>query len=95
MGSGILNIFAGALRAAGTEYAEEALDLLHGKSAEKHKSVITGGYIFCEAMAKEVKNTKTKLDDAAVLGLLDAIKASAEKYGIELPQVDNPSEDLS
>mgnify|MGYP000945241427 CR=1 FL=1 len=83
-----LELFAGALETLGESKLVEVLQDLHDndKTEDKsdYKSVIFGGYSFVTGIVKFTDRTKTKIDDAIVVSLREAIKASAAANGVEL-----------
>ena len=63
----------------------ELLDKFHDDNPELHKSTLQAGWAFIDNPQSVVDKTKTKIDNALVQGIEDAIVASAKKYGISLP----------
>jgi len=74
-----------AVQSVETDKLTELLDKFHDDNPELHKSTLQAGWAFIDNLQSVVDKTKTKIDNALVQGIEDAIVASAEKYGISLP----------
>jgi hypothetical protein len=89
LGELIINTFSPALQIVVTTKFNEILDDLAAKNPEAHKTICTSLYgpidVHLEGL---VAGTKTKIDDAIVSGLKEAIELSAETAGVELQNLD-------
>lgn len=84
----LLEVLAGTLAEIGESKLVEVLQELHDKdkTEEKsdYKSVLLGGLSFVVGISKLTTKTKTKIDDALVSAIKDAIETSALANNIEL-----------
>lgn len=88
MGSNfLLELLAGTLAEVGESKLVDVLQDLHDKDEEGYKSAILGGMSFVIGISKLTNKTKTKIDDALVNAIREAIETSAELNGIELPEL--------
>jgi len=84
----LVELLAGTLQSVGESKLVEVLQQLHDKdkTADKtdYKSVIFGGYSFAVGISKLTDSTKTKIDDAIVASIKEAIETSAAANGVTL-----------
>lgn len=84
----LLELLSGALASIGESKLVEVLQLLHDndKTPDKSKyhSVILGGYSFCVGISSLTDSTKSKIDDAIVGSIKEAIETSAKTNGVTL-----------
>lgn len=84
----ILELLSGTLAELGESKLVEVLQELHDKDKTEgktdYRSVILGGLSFVVGISKLTTKTKTKIDDALVSAIKDAIETSALANGIEL-----------
>jgi len=84
----LLELLSGALASIGESKLVEVLQTLHDndKTPGKtdYRSVILGGYSFVVGISKLTDSTKTKIDDAIVSSLKEAIETSAAANGVTL-----------
>lgn len=83
----ILELLAGTLAELGESKLVEVLQSLHDKDPQGYKSAIFGGLSFVTGISKLTDKTKTKIDDALVNAIREAIEISAEANGIKLPEL--------
>ena len=83
---GIATILLPSLQQLETTYITELLAKVHERDADKHKALLITGAVWLRELKEEVEKTKTKFDDAAVVGLLNAIDQSASDTGVTLPE---------
>jgi hypothetical protein len=91
----ILNILAGAFTSAGKEAVVAVLQKLHDNDPKNYKVALLGGRLLSTAMDPVVDKTKTKIDDALVDGIGEAVKKSAELNNIDLSIFDSFIEDAT
>lgn len=88
MANFLLELLAGSLAEVGESKLVEVLQELHDKDKTEdksdYKSVILGGLSFVTGISKLTSKTKSKLDDALVSSIKDAIEASAKANDIDL-----------
>ena len=88
MANFLLELLAGSLAEVGESKLVEVLQELHDKDKTEdksdYKSVILGGLSFVTGISKLTSKTKSKLDDALVSAIKDAIEASAKANDIDL-----------
>lgn len=88
MANFILELVAGSLAEVGESKLVEVLQELHDKDKSEDKSdyrsVLLGGLSFCTGISKLTSKTKTKIDDALVSAIKDAIEVSAKNNDVEL-----------
>lgn len=81
-----LELLAGTLAEVGELTLVELLQELHDKDPDGYKSAIYGGISFVTGISKLTTRTKTKIDDAFVNAIKDAVETSAAANGLELPE---------
>lgn len=81
----ILELLAGTLAEIGESKLVEVLQTLHDKDVVKYKSVIFGGMSFVTGISELTNKTKSKIDDAIISGIKEAIIISANHNDIKLP----------
>ena len=91
----ILNILAGAFKEAGTEAVVGVLQKLHDSDPNNYKVALLGGYLLSTALEPVVDKSKTKIDDALVEGIGQAVATSAERNGVDLSVFDSWLEDAA
>ena len=88
MANFILELLAGTLAEVGELKLVEVLQEMHDKDTSEDKSdyrsVLFGGLSFATGIGKLTSKTKTKIDDALVSAIRDAIEISAKNNGVEL-----------
>lgn len=88
MANFLLELLAGSLAEVGESKLVEVLQELHDKDKTEdksdYKSVLLGGLSFVTGISKLTSKTKSKLDDALVSSIKDAIEASAKANDIDL-----------
>lgn len=85
----ILNILAGAFKEAGTEAVVSVLQKLHDSDLPNYKKALLGGKLLADTLEPVVDKSKTKIDDALVEGISNAIQTSAERNGVDLSVFDS------
>lgn len=80
----LLSTLSGALTTVGESKLEEVLQQLHDKDPIQYEAAIKGGNALVIALLPCVAKTGTKIDDAIVNALADAIKVSASANNIIL-----------
>lgn len=80
----LLNTLSGALTTIGESKLEQVLQQLHDKDKAQYEAAIRGGHALVLALLPVVVKTGTKIDDAIINALDDAIKVSASVNGIIL-----------
>lgn len=84
----LIELLASTLAEVGESKLVEVLQELHDKdnSEDKsdYKSVLLGGLSFVVGISKLTSKTKTKIDDALVNAIREAIEASALANDVEL-----------
>lgn len=80
----ILSLLTGAIESVGETKLEAVLQKLHDNNPEQYEAAVKGGNALVIALTPLVEGTGTKIDDAIVKGLGDAIKDSAAANGVEL-----------
>lgn len=84
----LIELLASTLAEVGESKLVEVLQELHDKdnSEDKsdYKSVLLGGLSFVVGIRKLTRKTKTKIDDALVNAIREAIEASALANDVEL-----------
>ena len=88
MANFILELVASSLAEVGESKLIEVLQELHDKDKTEDKSdyvsVLQGGLSFCTGISKLTSKTKTKIDDALVSAIKDAVEVSAKNNNIDL-----------
>ena len=80
----ILNALSGTLAQVGEVKLEAVLQNLHDHHPADYELAIRGGHALVKALQPLVAGTGTKIDDAIVNALSDAISASAAANNIQL-----------
>lgn len=80
----LLNMLTGALTSEGEILLVGLLQKLHDKNVDQYKAAIFGGNALVKALQPLVSGTTTKIDDAFVAALQQAITESAATNGIVL-----------
>ncbi len=80
----LLNSLSGALETLGESKLEEVLQSLYDKDKVQYEAAVRGGHALVLALQPVVAKTGTKIDDAIVNALADAIKDSAAANDIVL-----------
>jgi len=84
----LLELLSGALASVGESKLVEVLQQLHDNDKTEgktdYKSVILGGYSFVTGIVRFTDKTSSKIDDAIVASLREAIETSAGNNGIKL-----------
>ena len=80
----ILNLFTGALENIGETKLEKALQDLHDKNPALYKATVVSGHAFAIALTPYVETTGTKIDDAILKAIGQAISDSAAINGVVL-----------
>jgi len=87
-GNFLLELLAGSLAELGESKLVEVLQELHDKDESEgksdYRSILLGGLSFVTGISKLTTKTKTKIDDALVAAIKDAIETSAAANDIEL-----------
>lgn len=84
MNNFLLELLSGTLASIGESKLVEALQLLHDKNRVAYEAAIKGGHAFAVAMEAITDSSKTKIDDAIVASIKEAIETSAAANGVEL-----------
>ena len=80
----LLNLLSNTLESVGESSLITILQKLHDTDLPKYKAAIYAGEALVDALLPLVTNSKTKIDDAFIKSLGEAIKQSALDNGIEL-----------
>lgn len=80
----LLNLLTSTLETIGESKLIEILQKLHDKNLAQYKAAIYGGQALCDALGGFVTGTTTKIDDAILGAIRDAIKVSAAANGIDI-----------
>ncbi len=80
----LLNALSGTLATLGETKLIEVLQKLHDKDKDQYLTAIHGGHALVNALSPLVKSTGTKIDDALVTALHEAIHTSAGMNGVVL-----------
>lgn len=80
----MLGLFSGALETVGESKLIEVLEQLRVADEPKYKAAIFGGHALVTALVPVVTKTGTKIDDAIMNALGDAIEMSAQMNGLVL-----------
>ena len=86
IGEVLIGALTPALQSVATVKLNELFDKIHEKDAEGHAAALKSLYVGASQLARLTDKTKTKVDDAIVDALVEAIKLSAEKYEVVLPE---------
>lgn len=79
----IFNLLAGSLQAIGESKLVEVLQQLHDKNPAQYQLAILGGLQLVLALEPVVETTGTKIDDAIVKALKEAIDTSAKNNSVD------------
>lgn len=82
----LVNLFSAALQTAGESKLEEILQDLHDSNPADYKAAVTGGHALVKHLKPLVLASKTKIDNAIVDALDDAINTSAAANGVNLEE---------
>ncbi|MBC7866215.1 MAG: hypothetical protein H7X88_01665 [Gloeobacteraceae cyanobacterium ES-bin-316] len=80
----MLGLFSGALETVGESKLIEVLENLRTIDEPKYQAAIYGGHALVSALVPVVTKTGTKIDDAIINALGDAIEMSATMNGLTL-----------
>ncbi len=80
----LLNSLTGTLQTVGETKLVEVLADLHEKNPTQYHAAIQGGNALVTALTPLVAKTGTKIDDALVAALKEAIDKSAAQNGVSL-----------
>lgn len=80
----ILGAVTGAITTIGESKFEDVLQELHDKDLDAYKAVIAAGHAFVSKLKPLVLKSATKIDDAVLSAVEQAVTASAAKNGITL-----------
>lgn len=83
----LLELLASTLAEVGESKLVEVLQSLHDKDLQGYKSALFGGLSFVEGITKLTDKSKTKIDDALVNAIREAIEESAKLNNIKLPEL--------
>ena len=84
----LLDTMVGALEELGEQKLVEALQKLHDSNPVLYPTVLKAGLVFCDGIQPCVDKSKSKIDDAVIAGVKEAILASAEANGVDLNVTD-------
>lgn len=79
----LLNLLSGALESVGESKLEEILQKLHDTNLAQWKAAIYGGYALVNTLQPLVSSTGTKIDDAFLSAIGDAIRDNAAANGLD------------
>ncbi len=80
----LINTLSGALTTIGESKLEQVLQQLHDKNPAEYEAAIRGGHALVVALLPLTQKTGTKIDDAFINALEDALNVSAAANGITL-----------
>lgn len=80
----LLNALSGTLATLGETKLVEVLQKLHTRDKDQYLTAIHGGHALVKALSPLVLTTGTKIDDALITALHEAIHTSAETNGVTL-----------
>lgn len=80
----LLNILSGAIESVGESKLVEVLQKLHDNAPDEYRAAIFGGHALASRLKPLVAKSGTKIDDALVDALHDAIHTSAAANGVVL-----------
>jgi len=78
----LLNLLAGALEGVGESQLIELLQDLHDSNLEDYEAAIQGGQALVAHLMPLVTKSKSKIDDAILNAISDAIDTSAADNGV-------------
>lgn len=85
LGKAAAQAFLPVVRTFEAQYVKQGLEKIYERDPEKHAKLCRTGKDWLDELMIEAEKTKTKFDDTAVGGLLDAVVGSAEDHDVELP----------
>jgi len=80
----LLGTVTGALTSIGESKLEDVLQQLHDSNPDDYKAAISGGNALVKHLQPLVQKSATKIDDAVLSAIGQAVATSAEKNGITL-----------
>lgn len=80
----LVEMLSSTLATAGESQLVKVLQELHDSNPDAYKDALTGGYSLVKHLRPLVLKSKTKIDDAVISGLMDALVNSAALNGVEL-----------
>lgn len=80
----IVELLSTTIKTVGESKLVEVLQKLHDKNPDNFSDKIKAIHLGLLWMQPEVQASKTKIDDAVLEGLLEALEASALANGVEL-----------
>ena len=83
----LLNLLASSLETVGETKLVEVLQKLHDKNPAQYKVAILGGLQLVLALSPVVLTTGTKIDDAIIKSLKEAIETSAANNNTDISKV--------
>lgn len=86
IGEAAIGAFTPFIEKVATEKIGELLDKFQANDPDGHAATLKGLSIGLGQLERLTTDTKTKIDDAVVGALEAAVKANAEKHGVELPK---------
>ena len=88
IGEILVTAISGSITIVGTQKLTELFDQLHKNDTDAHKTVVLALYPILKGQLEPLTDkSKTKIDDAITDAFVNAVEATAEKFGIELPAV--------
>lgn len=81
----LINTLSSSLETIGESKLEQLLQTLHDKHEDQYKAAIYGGVALVNALLPLTKTSATKIDDAIVQALDEALKLSANNNQLLLP----------
>jgi hypothetical protein len=82
----LLNLLSASLETAGESKLIEILQKLHDKDADQYNAAVFGGHALVKALLPIVTDSKTKIDDAIIKALDEAINQSSAANGVTFPE---------
>jgi hypothetical protein len=83
VGTIVAGLFSGVFAEAAESKLEDVLQELHDKDKDEYLAVVHAGRVLVKKLAPVVEKSGTKIDDALLKALGEAIADSAEKNGVE------------
>lgn len=80
----LFNAFSGALETVGESKLIEILQQLHDSNPDDYKAAIFGGHALTKHLVPIVTKSSTKIDDAILGAIQEAVKQSAANNGVVL-----------
>lgn len=84
IGDFLINSLSGALETVGEAKLVSILQSLHDKNPGQYKAAIYGGKALVDALLPLTTDSRTKIDDAIIKALDEAITKSAEDNKVDL-----------